>query len=61
MHYADQRNLIQDTIDHDTFRSFAFQYWTGIEGDKPIEVEILFEGVIDITRSFKDIQELKQS
>lgn len=60
MHHADQHHLIHDTVDHDTLRSSAFQYWTGIEDSKSIETEILFEGVIDILRSFPNIDEFKQ-
>ena len=61
MHRADQKHLINDTLDHDTLRSLAFQYWTGAEGEKSIEEEILFEGVIDIKRSFENVGEFKQS
>jgi len=60
-HRADQKHLANDTLDHDTLRSLAFQYWTGAEGNKSIEEEILFEGVIDVKRSFNNVDEFKKA
>jgi len=60
MHHADQKYLVNDTLDHDTLRSLAFEYWTGTEGNKSIEEEILFEGVIDVKRSFENVDEFKK-
>lgn len=61
LHKADQKHLINDTLPHNQTRTNAFNYWTGADGNKPIEEELLFEGAIKVLKEWQDLEEFTES
>lgn len=61
LHKADQKHLINDTLSHNKIRTNAFNYWTGTDGNNPLEEELLFEGVIKVLNEWNNIKEINSS
>ena len=57
LHRTDQKPLINDTVSHDKLRALAFEYWTGADGRNPIEEELLFEGIVQVTEEYQNISQ----
>lgn len=58
-HIGDQRHLVLDLFSHNQLRNFAFNYWTGTDNENPEEIEILFEGILNIVDVYKTLDEFK--
>lgn len=59
-HFADQRHLVSDLYSHNDLRRFAFNYWTGHEDENSEEVEILFEGIVNVIQVYKNLVEFNE-
>ncbi len=58
LYIADQRHLLADTYRHNDIRARAFEYWTGSDGIKAQDQEVLFEGIIDVVAEYDSPDEL---
>lgn len=61
LHKADQKHLTNDALKHNDIRTNAFNYWTGSDGSKPIEEELLFEGTIKVLKEWNNLEEFNKS
>ena len=61
LHKADQKHLVSDALQHNDIRTNAFNYWTGTDGNKPIEEELLFEGTIKVLKEWTNLEEFNES
>ncbi len=53
IHRADQKYLNAEILPCELIRENAFHYWTGNDGNNPIEEEILAEGIVEVLRVYK--------
>ncbi len=61
LHKADQKYLHAEIISHEELKRRAFNYWTGCDGEKPIEQELLFEGIVNIKERYENIDDLMKN
>ena len=58
LYVADQRHLLADTYRHNDIRARAFEYWTGSDGIRLEDQEVLFEGIIDVVAEYNSPSEI---
>ncbi len=61
IHRGDDRHLVSDSVPHNELRRIALLYWTGADGTRSQEEEILFEGTLKIEKVFMDISKYRNN
>lgn len=59
LYVADQRHLLADTYRHNDIRARAFEYWTGSDGIRLEDQEVLFEGIIDVVEEYASPDDIR--